>query len=85
MAVKIIQHGKRPENAKLCPESRSTDTQAIKNNQHECKACSCQWQEIESNNPNICESCGKTVNRRCDDCGWVYGRRGWRQLGVYDG
>lgn len=23
--------------------------------------------------------------KSCKDDGWVYGRRGWRQLGVYDG
>jgi hypothetical protein len=32
-----------------------------------------------------CPECGKLVNGRCDGCQMIYGRRGWRQLGVYDG
>lgn len=33
----------------------------------------------------LCEECGKEVNGRCNDCGLIYGRRGWRELGSYDG
>jgi hypothetical protein len=37
-----------------------------------------------------CENCGQLVNvdkntGHADGCGYVYGRRGWRQLGAYDG
>jgi hypothetical protein len=38
----------------------------------------------------VCENCGEKVNIRKDGghhakCDFVYGRRGWRQLGTYDG
>lgn len=32
-----------------------------------------------------CPDCKKEVDSRCDNCNLVYGRRGWRQIGVYDG
>lgn len=41
-------------------------------------------------NLKICENCGRPVNIKTNKghkeyCGWVWGRRGWRQLGIYDG
>lgn len=32
-----------------------------------------------------CPECCKKVKDTCLSCGMTYGRRGWRQLGVYDG
>lgn len=33
-----------------------------------------------------CENCGKLCDgNKHVGCDWVLGRRGWRQLGVYDG
>ena len=49
---------------------------------------------ISAGNPNRrflqCENCNKTVDVNEDSghhlgCDFVYGRRGWRQLGAYDG
>lgn len=35
--------------------------------------------------PRKCPECGKLAEKECKPCGMVYGSRGWRQLGVYDG
>lgn len=45
-----------------------------------------QTPEYDNKPELICPECGKGLSRensRC--CGMVYGRRGWRQLGMYDG
>lgn len=39
--------------------------------------------ELKSESKYICPKCGTENNGRC--CDYVYGRRGWRQLGIYDG
>lgn len=37
-------------------------------------------------NRTTCPECRKRVHlEKCLDCGMTYGRRGWRQIGVYDG
>lgn len=46
--------------------------------------------EISSARYKKCENCGKLVDidnnaGHFDICDYVYGRRGWRQLGIYDG
>jgi hypothetical protein len=33
----------------------------------------------------MCPECGHRHKGARPPCSWVYGRRGWRQLGVYDG
>lgn len=80
----ILKYGKKIDLSSACPECRN-----LKIINHpkffECSQCFCQWKEIESNNPKICENCGKDVDGRCDDCGYVWGRGRWRQLGMYDG
>lgn len=43
---------------------------------------------IDPKKLTYCERCGKSVDKtdsKHDSCDWVYGFRGWRQLGVYDG
>ncbi len=36
---------------------------------------------------SMCDGCGRIVSEEGshENCDWVYGRRGWRQLGAYDG
>lgn len=40
---------------------------------------------IKKKHNNTCLNCGKTTNGRCEQCRLIYGRRGWRSLGEYDG
>lgn len=39
----------------------------------------------EEEPPHQCPDCKKYTNDKCEECGLTYGRRGWRQIGVYDG
>lgn len=41
--------------------------------------------DIPASKTKKCPECGRLVENRCDACMMVYGRRGWRQLGMYDG
>lgn len=52
----------------------------------QCGKC-CSWYHIIAVKPKKCPECGNTdANGEAHPgCDWVYGRRGWRQLGVYDG
>ena len=45
---------------------------------------------LTGKNIKVCENCKKSVNiddetGHDENCKFVYGRRGWRQLGEYDG
>lgn len=47
-------------------------------------------QQKDTSRFNTCDGCGKLVNidnetGHVAGCDYVWGRRGWRQLGVYDG
>ena len=49
------------------------------------------WRHLKSPLPIIptypCPDCGKQITKSdgCKKCGVVWGRRGWRDLGMYDG
>lgn len=44
------------------------------------------WHVNPTEKQHICPNCGYVGNgKKHDNCDWVFGRRGWRQLGVYDG
>lgn len=48
-----------------------------------CNACLVDIAQRTKQRMPRCAGCGKETYGPC--CGYVYGRRGWRQLGVYDG
>lgn len=86
MSIKMIKYGTKLTGPATCPCCKGVNTMTHPEPYgYTCNTCGAIWADYPNADPSVCPECGKSVDRGCSDCKMTYGRRGWRQLGVYDG